>query len=253
VGIFSNLFGKKSNRAEVASTLRKLLHEDQQCNIQTRIELCQKAPSLVRREQDPEVWAGIHKLCGDLAANSDYGLRSANLEQAIEHFEQALTVFTREAFPQEWAGTQLDLAGANWERMRGERADNLERTIHHCKQALSVYTREAFPLDWAKTQLNLASACRERIRGERADNVERTSHHCEQPSRCPMMLHQSEPFNGVSGPSKGLVSTGVPNPANLQAQSPPAFDGGSRASDARLDVKARQDAVDRANVSRGFS
>src|SRR5271157_820576 len=101
MGIFSSLFGEKGKRAELAAILHELAQPLQLANMLARIELCQKALALVRREQDPEIWAALHGELGHCCAQNPHGERAGNLERAIQHFEQALAVYTRETFPQD--------------------------------------------------------------------------------------------------------------------------------------------------------
>ena len=122
-----------------------------------RVEICQKALSLIGRYQHPELWAVLKNEMGNSLSQNPMGVRAENLEQAIFHILQALEVYTREAFPERWAMTQNNLAIAYRERIRGERAGNLEQAIFHYQQALVVRTKQAFPADHRQTQRNLGN------------------------------------------------------------------------------------------------
>jgi CHAT domain-containing protein/tetratricopeptide (TPR) repeat protein len=137
-----------------------------------RIELCRRALRLVKREQDPVLWASLQGELGASLAGNPYGDRSVNYEEAIAAFEQALRVLTREGEPIKWAHTISNLANAYSERLLGDRAENLERAIEGYRAALGVLDRERHPPLWARTIHNLAAAYVERLLGDRADNLE---------------------------------------------------------------------------------
>lgn len=166
------LFNKNPRPKELQQTFDDLKQAVRQSDMPRRIELCQKALTMVSRGDDPELWA---KLQDDLAtslARSPMGVRADNLEQAIHHYGLALEVRSREKYPKEWASTQNNLATAYRNRIYGERAKNIERSIDLYQQSLEERTRQADPKLWAVTKTNLAGAYHKRIYGDRAENLE---------------------------------------------------------------------------------
>ena len=115
-----------------------------------RIALCRAALRLVRRTDNPNLWAALQNELANSLAQTPRGERAENLEKAIEHYSLALQVYTRQADPERWAATQNNLANAYADRIRGERAENLEKAIEHYSAALQVYTAETWP-DRART------------------------------------------------------------------------------------------------------
>ncbi len=176
--------GAQASAGDVPPELESILHQLSQparlSDMPHRIELGRKALSLMDREDNPSLWAGLQVELGISLAQSPLGSRAENLEQARHHLQQALEVYTRRAYPEQWAMTQNNLAAAYRNRIQGERAGNLEQAIHHYWQALEVRTRHAYPEDWAMTQNNLANAYSDRIRGGRAENLELAIHHYQQ-------------------------------------------------------------------------
>jgi CHAT domain-containing protein len=138
-----------------------------------RVELCRRALRMVRREENPQLWAALQGELGNSLWRNPLGDRAENLERAIEAYTAALEVYTRADFPVDWAMTQNNLGYAYRNRIRGDSAENIELAIEAYKRALKVYTRDDFPVQWAMTQNNLGAAYSDRIRGERAENLER--------------------------------------------------------------------------------
>jgi CHAT domain-containing protein/tetratricopeptide (TPR) repeat protein len=168
-----------SNSGELPALLQELQGLNRPSDMPRRVELCQRALTLVNQSAQPKLWAGLQMELGSSLGRNPLGPRAENLELAIEHYNQALEVYTREAFPEDWdwAAIHNNLAAAYSDRIRGERAENLELAIKHYNRALEVRTRKEFQEDWAATQNNLAAAYSNRIRGERAENIARAIEH----------------------------------------------------------------------------
>ncbi|MGC8944870.1 MAG: hypothetical protein ACP5N6_01775, partial [Anaerolineae bacterium] len=62
-----------------------------------KVELCQRALSLVRRQENPVLWAALQVELANALLQNPQGERAENLEQAIFHYQQALEVYTRQA------------------------------------------------------------------------------------------------------------------------------------------------------------
>ncbi len=155
---------------EILSEISKPLTSQQE--IPRRIELHGRALSVVQKEKDAFLWAGLHNGMGTCLTNCLQGVRAENLERAIEHYQEALTVYTYEEAPDAWAGVQNNLATAYQNRICKTKAENLEQAIVHYQQALTVCTHRAAPDTWAIIQHNLASAYQDRICGTKAENLE---------------------------------------------------------------------------------
>jgi CHAT domain-containing protein/tetratricopeptide (TPR) repeat protein len=168
-----------SNSGELPALLQELQGLNRPSDMPRRVELCQRALTLVNQSAQPKLWAGLQMELGSSLGRNPLGPRAENLELAIEHYNQALEVYTREAFPEDWdwAAIHNNLAAAYSDRIRGERAENLELAIKHYNRALEVRTRKEFQEDWAMTQNNLAVAYSNRIRGDPAENLELTIEH----------------------------------------------------------------------------
>ena len=121
------------------------------------IQLRQRALTLIPRERDPQLWAGMQGNLGKLYFIWEHGDRADNIERAIEAFEALNTVYTQETNGEEWAFAQFDLAKAYYARLHGDLADNIERAIQAWENALTVFTPERNLQEWATTQNNLAS------------------------------------------------------------------------------------------------
>ena len=131
------------------------------------IQLRQRALTLIPRERDPQLWAGMQGNLGKLYFIWEHGDRADNIERAIEAFEALNTVYTQETNGEEWAFAQFDLAKAYYARLHGDLADNIERAIQAWENALTVFTPERNLQEWATTQNNLARAYTHRTRGSR--------------------------------------------------------------------------------------
>jgi len=145
-----------------------------------RVELCQTALALVKRDTQPKQWAELQNELGVSLWQNPLGDRTDNLEEAIKHYKQSQEVYTRQAAPFEWARGMNNLANAYLDRIKGGRADNIERGIDYFKQSLEVYTRQAFPFEWARSMSNLALAYNDRVRGERTENLEQAIDYIQQ-------------------------------------------------------------------------
>ncbi|MCS7010063.1 MAG: CpXC domain-containing protein, partial [Anaerolineales bacterium] len=124
---------------DLRSLLREIAGLRRLSEMPRKVELCQRALSLARREENSLLWAALHGELANALAQNPQDSRAENLEQAIFHYQQALEVLTRQAYPEQWATTQNNLANAYSDRIRGERAENLEQAIFHYQQALEVY------------------------------------------------------------------------------------------------------------------
>ncbi|GEM_PF-1643240 len=138
-----------------------------------KVELCQRALSLILREQNPPLWAALHVELANALAQNPQGSRAENLEQAIFHYQQALEVYTRQAYPEQWAMTQNNLANAYLNRIRGERAENLEQAIFHYQQALEVYEPQKYAQQCKEVGLRLARLLEEKKDWSSAANAYR--------------------------------------------------------------------------------
>jgi len=185
-GLFGRLLGKKPEQRSIepSGSLKTIVGELTQLthlsDMPRRIELCQEALSLVSREHDAFIWAGLQiELSHSLALNL-FDNRETNIERAIEGYQQALEVLTRPVFPEQWARIMNNLGDAYRTRIRDDRAENIEQAITFYQQALEVRARKTMPVEWAETTDNLAKAYRNRIRGDRAENIEQAILYCRQ-------------------------------------------------------------------------
>ena len=149
VGVEAAFIELSQSSSDVQEELQIILQELSQParrrDMPRRVKLCQKALTMVTRENQPELWGALQNTLANSLAQNPMDSRAENLEQAIGHYQQALEVYTRQAYPEDWAMTQNNLANAYRSRIRGERAENLEQAIGHYQQALEVYTRQADP------------------------------------------------------------------------------------------------------------
>ena len=158
--------------SELSDILKELSQQTSINKMSRRIQLCQKALSLISREPNSPLWAALQHELGNSLAQNPLGDRGENIEEAITTYKQALEIRTRTAMPVDWASTMNNLALVYLDRIRGDRGENIEEAITTYKQALEVRTRIAMPVDWAQTMHNLATAYSNRIKGDRGENIE---------------------------------------------------------------------------------
>jgi CHAT domain-containing protein/tetratricopeptide (TPR) repeat protein len=152
----------------------------QEADPHQRTALCDRALTLVPREQNPIGWAALQKHLADSLVQDPSGSRRNNLERAIEAYGRAIEVYVPGKHPEQWAAVQNDLGIAYAERVASDRSENLERAIGHYEQSLTVRNRIALPEGWAGTQNNLGNAYVDRVHGSRAENMEEAIRHYEQ-------------------------------------------------------------------------
>jgi tetratricopeptide (TPR) repeat protein len=116
----------------------------------------EQALKLLKRQDDPHAWAGIHLELAQLYNDRVAGDPKGNVEVTIVHCKMALTCFTRHLFPERFGFANMVLAQAYTQRIAGDQDENVEKAVEHSREALSVLTRAQFPLDWAKLNLDLA-------------------------------------------------------------------------------------------------
>jgi CHAT domain-containing protein len=149
-------------------------------DIPRRIQLYQQALTILRKEDNEQLWAKLHNDLGNHLGQNPLGNHAENLEQAIYHFKQTLFIFTCDNLPELWAGVQHNLANAYSIRIIGNRAKNLEQAIRRFKKALLIYTFEDFPELWAASHNSLGASYTNRILGNRADNLDQAIDHLKQ-------------------------------------------------------------------------
>lgn len=170
---------RPASRLDLGELLARLAQPARLSELPERVQWCEQALALVKRQDDPLTWARLQNELAKSLAQSPTGDPAGNIELAIQHYGQALEVLTRQAYPEDWAMIQNNLAAAYRRRVHGERADNIETAIACCESALEVRTRQADPEGWATAHNNLANAYRDRCQGDRAENVEQTLRHCQ--------------------------------------------------------------------------
>ena len=84
---------------ELQPILQQLSRPARITDMPHRVQLCQQALALVSREQNGQLWAGIHVELGNSLAQNPLGDRAENLEQAHAPSRQAPEVRSRKAMP----------------------------------------------------------------------------------------------------------------------------------------------------------
>jgi CHAT domain-containing protein/TPR repeat protein len=141
------------------------------------IKCAEDALPIYKRDEYPNVWAGIQVHLAIIYSDRIKGDTAQNLKKSIEYLKAALEVFTRESFRFDWAETQKNLAAIYAQRILGKREENIELMIDCGEKALQFFTYKDYPTEWASTQWNLGSAYRFRIYGEQAENLEKAISH----------------------------------------------------------------------------
>lgn len=159
--------------AELKSLLKELAHPPKYAaDIPDRIQKCELALALVKRDDKPQEWAQLQSELGFSLARKPTHDRVENLQKAIEHYTLAITVYMPDAHATAWAMTQYRLASAYYDlatapavagqvsiQLTGQtRDDNLVKAIKHYENALTTWTRENHPIRWALLQESLGDA-----------------------------------------------------------------------------------------------
>jgi CHAT domain-containing protein len=169
----------KQNQAE-AYYRRGMLRRHTQDGVEDfelAIKCDEDALQIYKRDEYPNVWAGIQVHLGIVYSDRIKENTAQNLEDSIEYLKAALEVFTRETSPFDWAKGQKNLAAIYAQRIFGKREENIELMIDCGEKALQFFTYEDYPTEWSATQWNLGNAYRFRIYGEQAENQEQAISH----------------------------------------------------------------------------
>lgn len=137
-----------------------------------RVHVCRRALSLVRREQQPTLWAALHTELATSLAQYGEEAQIDDIEEVIAHYQHALAVYTREDYPELWAAVQNNLANVFKDQLLPNVDTNIEKALGHFQNALVIYTRKAYPELWAVTQVNLAGVYLIRREGRQQENIE---------------------------------------------------------------------------------
>lgn len=125
-----------------------------------RIELLSETLELVRRQDEPDLWAALQRDLADALAQIRGRDRSDRLHAAIEHYQLALEVWDQPPFAHtpRWADTQHNL-GCAWMELRvGDLEAQAQRAIGYFERAIEVRTPGTQPVQWAQTTRELAVA-----------------------------------------------------------------------------------------------
>ena len=103
---------------ELQIILQELAQPARRRDMPRRVILCQKALTLVDRENQPELWGAVQNELANSLAQNPLGERAENIEQAILHYQQALEVYTRQAYPDKCRGTSRRLGNVGFENQK---------------------------------------------------------------------------------------------------------------------------------------
>jgi CHAT domain-containing protein len=138
-----------------------------------RIQLCLRGLHLLRRDDNPELWAMFQGKLGNYLFLTPHGNRTRNLEESIAATKTALSVYSVDAYPLQWASAQTNLGTLYMHRLLSDPVENLEFAINCQKRALTVFDRQTYEVQWATTQHKLGDAYLSLgTRKERAENIE---------------------------------------------------------------------------------
>lgn len=157
---------------KIGPLLRKIQRLTAPEDMVQRANLYRQILAIVRRDDDPPLWAELLGKLGDSLAQCVGDDRAMYIEQAIAAYEQALEVFTLPQFAYEWASVQANLGRAYVIRPHGDQSENLERAITYIRAAMQVMTPQYNLEDWLGLQIFLGVILQRSRQGSPVDNLE---------------------------------------------------------------------------------
>ncbi|WP_010411272.1 hypothetical protein [Citromicrobium sp. JLT1363] len=132
------------------------------------IKTYKSALHLIKREDDPRIWAWIQSGLGNTLTSHSLGkygfFRRRVLRKAVHAFEEALRVTNKEREPIVWAGIKNNLGIAKDGLSSASHGSAIARerdaAISEYRAALCIYTRDNDPDGWANAHANLAGSLR---------------------------------------------------------------------------------------------
>ena len=134
------------------------LEREQSQDVDLIIHLCQRALSIIDRENFPILWAAFQVNLGSSLGQRNHGDLAENHDTAIAAYGSALAVYSRNSFPSLWAMIHHNLGTAYCKRISGERIQNLHWAIDSFNAALEIRTKKRYPVEWARSMAGLGDA-----------------------------------------------------------------------------------------------
>lgn len=142
----------------LSEVLERIPHE---ADAAARAALCEQALAQVRREEQPQLWAGLQgALAASLAHASRRRFTEESFRRVLDGYQAALSVFTKDAFAEEWADTLRNIAATHLDAAASGldgQMDHVEAAIMALAQAASI-PRAAAPSAWLGAHHELAEA-----------------------------------------------------------------------------------------------
>ena len=107
----------KSAEPRLRFLLANIFRHSANADLSQRIQMCDEALHLVKRKEDPVLWAGLECILGLCLGQYQLGDRSMNLERAIVALNESLTVLTCKDFQEQWGEIHNNLGNAYCNRM----------------------------------------------------------------------------------------------------------------------------------------